>query len=90
MKGENMKENKPWWVIILAVLLIAAITYIVVDKSSDSKTERESKIYQQGVQVGYQQTIIQIANAAATCQQVPLVIGNTSMNMIWVDCLRTS
>lgn len=41
-----------------------------------------------GYNQGYSDAIIQIAQQATTCQQVPLTIGNQSINMIAVECLQ--
>lgn len=82
-----MKGKSVWSVVILVILLAAALIYIGVDKYSDWKVNKDNTIYQQGIQVGYQQTVLQIANSAVTCQQVPLVVGNQTVNIIWVDCL---
>jgi len=43
---------------------------------------------QQGAVVGYQKAIIDVATIASTCQIVPLVIENQTINMIAVDCLQ--
>jgi len=83
-----MKERNVWVIAILAFLLIAAVSYIAIDKYSDKKVERDNLIYQQGVQTGYQQTVIQIANSVSTCQQVPLVVGNRTINIVWIECLN--
>jgi len=39
-------------------------------------------------QYGYSQAILTIAQQAATCQQVPLMVGNETINIIWIDCLQ--
>lgn len=88
LKGGKMKESNVWVIAILAFLLIAAVAYIAIDKYSDKKVERDNLIYQQGVQTGYQQTVIQIANSVSTCQQVPLVVGNRTINIVWIECLN--
>lgn len=71
-------------VIILAVLLVSTISYILIDKYQEKKLE----IYQQGAQFGYEQAMIQIIQQAITCQQVPLRIGNETINIIAVGCLQ--
>ncbi len=83
-----MKEKNVWVIAALVVLLLAAVAYIAIDKYSDKKVERDNLIYQQGVQAGYQQTVIQIANSVSSCQQVPLVVGNRTVNIVWIDCLN--
>lgn len=83
-----MKERSVWVVVVLAVLLVGALIYIGVDKYFDWKVNKDNTIYQQGIEFGYQQTVIQLAKSAATCQQVPLVVGNQTINIIAVDCLQ--
>ncbi len=64
------------------------MVYIGLDKYLDKKADEEVEIYQQGLQIGYQQAILQIAQEAAKCNQVPLIIGNQTLNIVWVDCLN--
>jgi len=68
-------------IIILGILLLGTIGYIIQDKYIDSKV-------QQGIQIGYQQAIIDIVQRAVMCQQVPLRIGNETINIIAVDCIN--
>ncbi len=84
-----MKERRfLWLIIVLVVLLLAALVYIGLTAYSDKKTEKENMIYQQGLQIGYQQAILQVAQEAVKCNPVPLVIGNQTLNVVWVDCLN--
>ena len=83
-----MKDNRIWWIVVLVVLLFASLVYIGLDKYLDKKADEEVEIYQQGLQIGYQQAILQIAQEAAKCNQVPLIIGNQTLNIVWVDCLN--
>ena len=79
-------------IIILLVLLGVSIFYIAYDKYDRFQKEKQlsenTKIYQQGAQAGFEQAIITIAQQASTCNQVPLRLGNQTMNIIWIDCLR--
>ncbi len=82
-------------IIVLTVLIMIAAVYIAVDKYLDIKdkqlAEKQNEqiaIYQQGLQVGYQQAILQVMQQLSTCDQVPLVAGNITLNAIWVECLR--
>lgn len=88
MKGGKMKDNKIWWILVLVVLLFASLVYIGLDKYLDQKEDKEVQIYQQGLQIGYQQAILQVAQEAVKCNPVPLVIGNQTLNVVWVDCLN--
>ncbi len=74
---------------ILAICLILAIGYIVVMKYNTAQQQRQFEIFQEGAQQGAQQAIMQIAQIAATCQQVPLRLeNNQTMDLIAVDCLQ--
>jgi len=88
LKGGKMKERKTFWIVlVMAILLLAALIYIGIDVYSNWKADRENAIYEEGALFGLEQTVLQIAQMASTCQQVPLVVGNQTMNIIWVDCL---
>ena len=39
-------------------------------------------------QAGYESAVIQLANLAATCEEVPINVENITFNIIAVDCLR--
>ncbi len=75
--------------VVVVVLLVLAVGYIVYDKYSDWKQNRELGIYQQGAQIGFEQAIVQVAQQAVTCQQVPLNVGNQTVNIVAVDCLNS-
>ncbi len=78
-------------IIVLLVLLIASISYIgyIEYKSYKlNKQQQQINIAQAGAQLGYQQAIIDVATLASTCQSVPLVIGNQTINMVAVECLQ--
>ena len=77
-------------ILILGILFILAIGYIVVDKYSNYKQEKNLGIYNQGAQYGYEQAIIQVAQQVATCQQIPLKVQDQTINIVAVDCLQSS
>ncbi|MBN2422622.1 hypothetical protein JXB41_05315 [Candidatus Woesearchaeota archaeon] len=85
-----MKQDKKMAiiVIVLAVLLAGAIAYIAVEKYNASQTQKQLSIFQQGMQAGYEQAVLQIMQQAATCQAVPIRVQNTTLNMIAVECLQ--
>lgn len=74
--------------IILAILLILTVSYIVINEYRESKEQEQIDIFQQGAQYGYEFSITQIIQQAVTCQQVPLILGNQTVNIIAVDCLQ--
>lgn len=73
---------------ILVVLLVLAIVYIGILQFSKARAVRDNTVYGEGVQYGYQQAIVQIANQAVSCQQVPLKVENQTMNLVWTECLK--
>ena len=86
-----MKKND-LVVIVLVAALILTIGYIGIDKYSTWKLEKNLEenraIYQEGANYGYEQAIIGIASGAVSCQEVPLVVGNDTINLIWTECLK--
>lgn len=77
-------------ILILAVLLIAAVVYISIDKYNAKKQKDQLSIFQQGAQYGYAQAVIQLAQQASTCQQVPVQVGNQTINLVAVECLQAA
>ena len=71
----------------LSVLLVIAVGYIIVDAYTEAKQQEQFDLVQQGVQLGYQQAILQIIEQASTCQQVPLFFNKQTINVIAVECL---
>ncbi len=75
-------------VMLLLVLLVLALVYIVFDKYRDYQEQQKFEVYQEGMQYGYQQAIIQVMQQLATCQPVPLYAGNATINAVAVECLQ--
>ena len=74
--------------IILAVLLVLAIGYIAVDMYMEVKQRQQVSIFQQGMQAGYEQAIVQLVRQASACQPIPLYVGNQTVEFIAVECLQ--
>ncbi len=66
---------------ILVILLVVSLGFIFQDKYIEQKV-------QQGASLGYQQAKMDIIQMAVTCQQVPVRIGNQTINLIAVECLQ--
>ncbi len=75
------------FVSVLIILLVLAVGYIVYDKYSQFQERERFSAYQQGLQVGYEQAVVQIAQQATTCNQIPLIIENKSIEIVAVECL---
>ncbi len=82
-------DKKTIALIAVAILLVIAVSYIAVGIYQQNKVQEQVVIYQQGIQAGYQQAIVQLIQQAATCQQVPVTFQNQTINMIAVECLTT-
>lgn len=85
-------NNKTLYGIITVLILIIA-GFLINSwyvKQAAEKQEEQLGIFQQGAQYGYEQAVIQIIQQAATCEQVPLIIGNQTINMVAVECLQAA
>jgi predicted negative regulator of RcsB-dependent stress response len=78
MKGQTLA------IIILSVLLLGTLGYMGYNQYTSYKQKQITGY----ATLGYQQAIVDVAQLASTCQQVPLVLGNVTINMIAVDCLQ--
>ena len=81
-------EKQTMGLIGVAIVLVIALSYIVVDKYQEGKVQEQVAVYQQGMQVGYEQAITQLVQQAATCQAVPINFQNQTINMVAVECLQ--
>lgn len=83
-----MSKKTGWIIVILMVLLALALIYIIYLEGTKYVVQKQVSVFQQGAQVGYEQAVVQIVQQAATCNQVPLRVGNQTINIIAVDCLN--
>ena len=82
-------DNKNMAILALAIVIIIAVGYIGFDKYQTYTQQQELTAFQQGANYGYQQAIIQVAQQAkTTCQPVPLIVQDQTINIIAVDCLN--
>lgn len=88
IKGKILKKGN--LTIILAILLVLAVCYIFYDKYSEIQIQKQITVYQQGMQLGYQQALGQLLQQAATCQQVPVTLDDQTVNLIAVECLQAA
>ena len=81
-----MASNKNLLTIILIVLLALAFGYIGFSKYSSWNQANQIG----SMQYGYNQAILAIAQQAGpgSCQPVPLIVGNETINVIAVECLQ--
>jgi capsular polysaccharide biosynthesis protein len=86
LKEGKMKTLKI--IIILSIFLALAMGYIAYIEISKYQVNKQISVYQQGAQAGYEQAILLIAQQASTCQPVPLIVENQTINLIAVECLQ--
>ena len=86
---DRIEKNKRQKVLVisLALLLIISVSYIIFDKLEEIRREEHLNIYQQGFQNGYASAVMQIFRQVSACQQVPLVVGNQTINVYSVECM---
>ena len=53
-----------------------------------AKQEEQLGIFQQGAQYSYEQAVVQVVQQAVTCEQVPISVGNQTINVVAVECLQ--
>jgi len=80
------RQNLTIW--ILAVLLVLAVGYIGISSYNNAKQKQQLSILQSGVQLGYEQAVVQIMQQATTCQPVPVRAENITLNLIATECLQ--
>jgi hypothetical protein len=75
-------------IIVLVILLLGAVGFIVFDQYSEWKQQKDSSLFQQGMQTGYEQAIAQLYQGASNCQQVPVTYDNQTINVVALECLE--
>jgi hypothetical protein len=86
--GVEKKRGSRITIIILVILLLVAVGYIAYGKIIQMQNKKQLTVYQQGAQLGFEQAIIQVAQQASTCQPVPLMVSNQTINVIAIECLQ--
>lgn len=68
--------------VIVVVLLLGFLAYLfLINPALNGLVTR-------GQNEGYQYAMLSLAQQAATCQQVPLTIGNQTITLFAVECLQ--
>jgi uncharacterized protein YkwD len=73
-------------VIVIAVILVILIGGFFGFRAL--QTQRERVAFTNGFQLGYAQAVVQLMNMSLSCQPVPLYAGNSTLEVIAVDCLQ--
>ncbi len=83
-----MRENKNKTGLVIGILLLVIIVLLIIVVYSFVVRPAITSYVVNAQNYGYEQAVIQVAQQAATCQQVPLRVGNETINIIAVECLR--
>jgi len=83
---EGSTKAVVWILLAVILVLLIFIGYIFLVRPAYTGFVTEKQL--EGAQAGSDFVIAQIVQQAATCQAVPLQVGNQTMNLIWIDCLN--
>ncbi len=83
-----MKEKKDKTRLVIGILILVIVVLLVVVAYAFIAKPVINGLVIQGYNQGAQDVIVQIAQQATTCQQVPLRIGNQTINIVAVECLQ--
>ncbi len=84
-----MKEKRDKTGLVIKILILVIIVLLVVIAYVFIAKPVINGLVIQGYNQGAQDVIVQIAQQSATCQQVPLRIGNQTINIVAVECLQS-
>ena len=74
-------DKKTITIIVMGIMILIGLCLFLIPKYNLNQQ-------QEGFQIGYQQAKIDIIQMAVTCQQVPILLGNQTINLIAVECLQ--
>lgn len=86
-RGKKGKRFLRVFVFIIILLVIIAGIFFAVKGYIAWRGNRNEMIFQQGIQFGYTEAILQVMNLSLSCQPVPLFAGNNTIEVIAVECL---
>lgn len=86
-RRERGKKRKLWKTIII-IAVVVAILVAGFFLYRNYRFKRDAVLFANGVQYGYSQAVIQLMNMSLSCQPVPLYAGNTTIEVIWTNCLQ--
>lgn len=88
-KGRSKRKIWIILVVVLIILLLLVGGYFGVKAYSKHKFNKELGIFQQGVNYGYTQAVLQIINVSDSCQPFPIYVGNETRELVSVTCYKT-
>lgn len=82
-------ENK-WFItsVILGVFLLLTVGYLAVTQYNQFQRQQQTTAFQEGAQAGFQRAVVQVIQQSRNCEPVPLNAGNTTVNVVAVECLE--
>ena len=87
-----MRENKNKTGLVIGILLLVIVVLLIIVVYSfvvrPAITSYVVNVQNQGYDQGYATAIVSIMERASQCQPVPLILGNQTMDVIWIECLR--
>lgn len=81
------KERKKILIITLIVIVLLVGAYFGYRAYYNMRADRNLYIFEQGMEYGYTQAILQVINISYNCEPFPVYAGNESRELISVDCL---
>lgn len=84
---KNESQSKSWKDYALLVYIIASALFIVFSFYSGLKNLVYMTGVNQGAQQWYTQALNELAQAASTCNAIPVSLGDQSFEVINVQCL---
>ena len=77
-------DKKTIAIIGLAILLFITISYIGISKFKDMNQEA----WMEGYEAGSNNCVLSLFQQASNCQKIPIQAGNTTLNLVAVECLQ--
>ena len=75
-------------VIVLAVLLVASIVYIGINKWQDTRQKELTTVYQQGYSRGVTEAVTALYQQTEECKITTINLGNMTRQVVNVGCVR--
>lgn len=81
-----MKEDKKGLLvkILIAINILLVLTLLYIFVAQPALTGYVTNAQNQG----FQKAVVTIAQRAAQCEQVPLTVGNQTINIVAVECVQ--
>jgi hypothetical protein len=89
MEKPKMSRQKVAFIAV-TIALVLCVAYIAFSEYQKMRDQEQLSAYQLGAQYGYQQAVLQLMQQVSTCNQVPVMYENQTINVIAVACLQTA